>query len=74
MSLFRVLQGDAQIFTKDALNLAERFSRDVSKTSALEAAKLQVSVPSLIPESTETKPYPQLSLDVTQPGLPSRLI
>jgi hypothetical protein len=36
---------DAQVFTNDAANLAERMSKDVSKTSALDFAKPQVPLP-----------------------------
>lgn len=35
---------DAQVFTNDASNLAERLSADVSKTSALEGLKEQASI------------------------------
>lgn len=40
---------DAQVFTNDASNLAERLNADVSKTSALDFGKTQVPVPKLCP-------------------------
>ena len=38
---------DAQVFTNNASNLAERLSADVSKTSALDFGKLAAQVPSI---------------------------
>ena len=44
---------DAQIFTNDASNLAERLSADVSKTSALDFGKQQFQVPNIGAESPQ---------------------
>jgi conjugative relaxase-like TrwC/TraI family protein len=51
---------DAQVFTNDAANLADNLSKDVSKTSALNIAKIQDSRPIL-----ETKRTP---FEKTVPG------
>jgi conjugative relaxase-like TrwC/TraI family protein len=44
---------DAQIFTNDATNLAERLSSDVSKTSALDFRQTQLTVPAVLQEQTK---------------------
>jgi ATP-dependent exoDNAse (exonuclease V) alpha subunit len=41
---------DAQIFTNDATNLAERLNSDVSKTSALDFGQTQLTVPAVLQE------------------------
>jgi ATP-dependent exoDNAse (exonuclease V) alpha subunit len=43
---------DAQIFTNDAANLAERLSKDISKTSAIEFGGPPAPVPNAIPVPT----------------------
>ena len=54
---------DAQVFTNDASNLAERLSADVSKTSALDFGKQGVQVPTMSVE------VPELSKRSTGLGL-----
>lgn len=54
---------DAQVFTNDASNLAERLSTDVSKTSALNLGKQQIQVPKTGTQS------PQLTQKSTGMGL-----
>ncbi len=54
---------DAQVFTNDASNLAERLSADMSKTSALDFGKHAAQVPSI------ATTQPQLSKQVNGLGL-----
>jgi ATP-dependent exoDNAse (exonuclease V) alpha subunit len=51
---------DAQIFTNDATNLAERLSKDVSKTSALDFRQTQPTVPAVLHE--------QMKVAAAKPG------
>lgn len=44
---------DAQVFTNDASNLAERLSADVSKTSALDFGKTQAPIPTISVEQLQ---------------------
>jgi ATP-dependent exoDNAse (exonuclease V) alpha subunit len=54
---------DAQIFTNDAANLAERLSRDVSKSSAINFGKGQEPVPNLgLGRSSTAKSVPASGL------------
>jgi ATP-dependent exoDNAse (exonuclease V) alpha subunit len=43
---------DAQVFTNDAANLADALSRNVSKTSALDSGKTQISIPNQATEQS----------------------
>lgn len=59
VSISRASQ-DAQIFTNDATNLAERLSKDVSKTSALDLRQTQLTVPAVLQE--------QIKVAAAKPG------
>jgi ATP-dependent exoDNAse (exonuclease V) alpha subunit len=54
---------DVQVFTNDAANLAERMSKEVSKTSALDFAKPQVPFPGVaVDQSRAVKAVPGTGL------------
>jgi ATP-dependent exoDNAse (exonuclease V) alpha subunit len=57
---------EAQVFTNDATTLAEKLSRDVSKTSALDVGKVQIPVPSLATDQPQlVKKMPGAGLGLT---------
>lgn len=57
---------DAQVFTNNAATLAERLSRDVSKTSALDLGKTLIPVPMLATEPPQLgKSQPAIGLSLT---------
>ena len=45
---------DAQVFTNDASNLAQRLCREVSKTSAVTFSNTEFRIPTLTPEQVKT--------------------